>query len=462
VHGNTATGSGGGEASGGGIVLSDGQLVVTNSAIYENKATAVSGQQALGGGIEVSTQPTSLSLENVTLSDNGATSDSGSSFGGGIETSNVPVSLKHVTMTGNFTSGGQGGNLYVGNFSTITFEDSIVAEGSAASGPNCKGVTGAPVTHGVNLSDDSSCSLPAGSPIAAPGLEPLGDHGGSGGSTRPPMPGSPALDAAASCAGGGQDQRGQAGPIGPACDLGAAELGADLSASLTASASSVSAGRSFTYVEVLRNDGLDATTAALEFTPPAGSKVTFANSPGGTCVGTAPVVCSYATVAGGQSVGATIVVTAPATGPMTATSRASGPLPDPNAANNTATATTNVRDTTKPLLSGLSGKLSRTKGGTIHYRLSENASLAIRLDRVVKGHRKGGRCTSAKRGKKCTRFVHVGTQRRGGKAGAHTLKLAALWGGKRPKRGKHRIAIVATDRSGNKAKAKALTVRVSR
>ena len=40
------------------------------------------------------------------------------------------------------------------------------------------------------------------------------------------MLGSPAIDAASTCVAGAKDQRGQAAPVGPKCDIGAAELGA--------------------------------------------------------------------------------------------------------------------------------------------------------------------------------------------------------------------------------------------
>jgi CSLREA domain-containing protein len=468
LHGNTANGAGG--ARGGGINLFEGKLTVTNSAIYDNKAAASGSDQGVGGALYMNGTATSAVIENSTIANNAATSGSGNTFGGGISSGNVPITLRHVTMTGNVAApGGQGGNIYANAPPDVVLEDSIVAGGAALSGANCKGPTGVPIKQGVNLSDDASCGVPAAS-VGDPKLEPLGDHGGVGGSTRPPLLDSPARDAAASCQAGGKDQRGQVAPVGPACDVGAAELGADLSASLSASASSVDAGESLAYVEVLRNNGLDAGEGSIEFTPPAGSTVTFVNSLAGSCAGTAPVVCSYGTLAAGQGVSATIVVTAPATGPMTAVARASGPVPDFDASNDTASVSTDVvpvvvppvEDKVAPVLTSLSGKLSRTKGGRLGYTLSEDASLSVRLDRVVKGRRKGGRCVSAKRGKRCTRYVRVGVRKVAGSAGAHTARLGALWSGKRPRKGRHRLTIVATDAAGNKVKAKTLTVQVSR
>src|SRR3954447_2000158 len=171
VHGNTATGAGNQRA--GAIDLFQGGLIVRRSALYDNEATASSTNQAAGGAVSIAAGADSATFETVTVANNRATSQNGSTFGGGISATGAPVTLRHVTMTGNAAStGGNGGNLYANDLGDIVLENSIVAGGSAQSGPNCRGSAGTPVSHGVNLSDDASCGLPAGNPIAPAKLEP--------------------------------------------------------------------------------------------------------------------------------------------------------------------------------------------------------------------------------------------------------------------------------------------------
>ncbi len=456
---NALTGS---AAKGGGIYLLHGRLTVRDSTISANTANGSGGSQPSGGGIMAGSASASLTMENVTLADNHLTTTASASFGGGLSTATA-TTLKHVTFSGNSTApGGQGGNLYQDPSSgSTTLADSILAAGS---GENCAG--GALVKQGHNLADDASCALPAG-PI---GLVPLGDHGGPT-DTLPPTPGSPAVDTGSACPASGHDQRGQVAPTGSACDVGAAELGADMAASLTASAPAVAAGGSLTYVAAVRNDGLDGGQAMLEFTPPSGSAVTFVNSATGSCTGTKPVVCTFGTLAPGGGASATITVTAPARGPMTAFAHVSGSAPDPDATNDLATSVTIVTgpgpplpDTTPPSLNGLLvlGSLSARKGGKLRYTLSEDAKLTLRLDRLVRGRPRGSRCTSAKTGKKCTRVVKVGTQTLRGKGGAVTAKLRAKWSGRKPRPGRHRLTITAIDAAGNAAKPRSIAVRVTR
>src|SRR3954453_20839222 len=423
VHGNTATGPS--NQFGGGIDVFQGGLIVRHSAIYGNKVIATSNDKALGGGVFLNGTAMSATFDTVTIANNSATSDTGATFGGGVSSGDVPLTLRHVTMVGN-----TGGNVFSNDLSKVELENSVLAEPHV--NPNCKGVSNAPVSHGVNLADDSSCSLPAGSPAGPAKLAALGDHGGPNGDTAPPMPGSPALDVATACPTTGTDQRGQTAPTGAGCDLGAAELGADLSSVLTASAASVDAGDSVTYIALLGNNGLDPSSGSLEFTPPAGGTVKFVSALGGSCAGSATVVCSHGALAAGESFAATIVVKAPASGPIVATARVSGPVADFDASNNAAGVTTAVvpappppdtSDKTRPILGGLRlvGKLSRKKGGKLRSVLSENARLTIRLGRL-------------------------GTQKRSGKAGEHTLKLSGRWGKKRPRRGRrYKLAVVATD-----------------
>lgn len=147
-------------------------------------------------------------------------------FGGGIY-SRGNVTLINSTVTDNSAvSGGSGVHNQIGP-GEIRSTNSIVAANGVE---NC---SGAFVSNGHNLSDDTTC-FPATETdlVAAVLLAPLADNGGPT-STHLPLAGSPAIDAgdAAACPiadqrGAFRPQDGDQPPDGFAnCDIGAVEVG---------------------------------------------------------------------------------------------------------------------------------------------------------------------------------------------------------------------------------------------
>jgi hypothetical protein len=204
VSNSTLSGNSGGD---GGGIYNGGTLTVSNSTLSGNSASD-------GGGISNSG---TLTVSNSTLSGN-----SGSFEGGGIATSGThSVTLTNVTLTANrassIFSGPRGGGLYAssgspvlhntliaGNFKSGTTRDDVY--GALNSGGDYNligdgiGMTG--VSDGVNGNLVGSASSPID-----PLLGPLQDNGGPT-KTRALLAGSPALNAGDAAFVGTADQRG--------------------------------------------------------------------------------------------------------------------------------------------------------------------------------------------------------------------------------------------------------------
>ena len=118
---------------------------------------------------------------------------------------------------------------------------------------------------------------------------------------------------------------------------------ADLAVSKIASASSILAGSPLTYTLVVTNYGpLTGTNARLTDTLPANVTFSSAVTTQGTCSGTAIVTCALGTLNSGAVATVTLVVTPTTTGVAANTALVAADQPDPDPANNTATATTAV------------------------------------------------------------------------------------------------------------------------
>ena len=97
----------------------------------------------------------------------------------------------------------------------------------------------------------------------------------------------------------------------------------------------------------------------------------------------------------------------------------------------------------------------RAKGSTVSYKLSENATVAFTVQRRVKGHKKGKKCSTArpkhgKRGKRCTTFKAVkGSFSRASTAGSNSFHFTGHVGGKKLKPGRYRMSGAPTDAAGN-------------
>ncbi len=191
-------------ASGGGI---DAQtLTLTRTLVYNNRASATGGGDAAGAGLRV----TDGTLVNSTLTGNTA-----------------PVSLAASGGTVTFSNDSiDGGIVTLVAGTTLVFQNTIVEGGCA----DLSGSGFMTVADDYNLDAADTCQM-SGSDLRGidPMLQGLEPHGGAR-LTRAPLIGSPVIDAgnpAIPGSGGGAcetpDQRGETRPQGPRCDIGAFE-----------------------------------------------------------------------------------------------------------------------------------------------------------------------------------------------------------------------------------------------
>jgi hypothetical protein len=149
-----------------------------------------------------------LSINNSTLSNNSA--DIG---GGGVYAEYGSAAISGSTIAGN--GAGEGGGLL--NFwGELHVVNTIIADSS--SGGDCVSPGGLD-SNIATLVEDGGCDAALSDD---PLLAPLGNYGGST-QTHMLLHGSPALDAGDSAACLATDQRGNARPVGAACDIGAYE-----------------------------------------------------------------------------------------------------------------------------------------------------------------------------------------------------------------------------------------------
>jgi predicted outer membrane repeat protein len=179
----------------GGAISSSGSLEIIRSTISGNSAGS------LGGGI-YSANSGKLTLTNSTLSGNSA-----ALYGGAIYHTS-PLTLIHSTLSANHASN-KGGGIYNDFASALTLKSSIVAGNTAPDSPDFFGLWTA-----------SPFNLTGGDPL----LSSLGNYGGPT-QTMPPLPGSPALDAA-DAESLATDQRGFSRVLASGPDIGAVEAAA--------------------------------------------------------------------------------------------------------------------------------------------------------------------------------------------------------------------------------------------
>jgi hypothetical protein len=258
LRGNTSSGSGGAISTAGDGSGTGSWLALTNCALTDNQA-ADSGGGILNNGW-------SLTVTGCTLSGNRAAT------GGGIRNGAGNLFITDTTVAGNSAEGNGGGivsynyfwhhydydrgsNLYVTNstFAGNTAGDvggafftydndalTLVAQNVTISGNSAGTAGGGVAGGGVALRDsivagNSSATDPNISVFSLhnnghnlididPQLFPLGNYGGPT-PTMPPLPGSPAIDAAGNPSDApATDQRGLPRISGPAMDIGAVEI----------------------------------------------------------------------------------------------------------------------------------------------------------------------------------------------------------------------------------------------
>lgn len=459
IDGNRATGSVAG------LRIGAGQVNMTRSAVTGNLA-ATSSTQTLGGGIAVMTAG-SLTLNATTVAGNRIQSSGSSAWGGGIYSAG-PLVMRHVTLTGNSvqtaSAANYGGNLYLGQNVQGTVRDSIIVDGTTSSGQarNCMLGTGATLNvTGKNVYEPLgiySCEFPAANVAGtSTALTTLGDHGGTG-RTAVPLTNSVAVDAASGCPDDGLDQRGVKAPSGDACDIGAAELAADLRVELTSAPGPVVPGSAVFQTAVLTNDGFDtATGTTLSIDPPSGLSILAVSS--GACddAGT----CLLGTLSPGMSRTVSFTAAAPASGSLITTVTGRSDAPDPSPENAVASIATEVLGA--PVITKLRaiGKLRSGQPGRIGLTLTRDATVRIVISRLDKGRRKGGKCrTGLKKGKRCQIVKRVGLLTARLKAGPGTLPLPRRLGGRKLVPGRYRLVATATSSEGLEAKAVRTTVKV--
>jgi CSLREA domain-containing protein len=205
---NTSTVSGnsvGGFGGGGGIYIAGGTVTVNDSAVSGNSASS-------GGGI--------FNFGTLTLTSSTVSSNTVAASGGGIHNGGGTVTLDSSTISSNMLGSSGGGISF--NTGTLTLRNTIVANNQGA---QCAVFAGSLTSAGHNMSSDGTCGLTGAGdqPNTDPQLGPLADNGGPT-QTHALLPGSPAIDAGSGdCPPPATDQRGVTRPQVAACDIGAVE-----------------------------------------------------------------------------------------------------------------------------------------------------------------------------------------------------------------------------------------------
>lgn len=229
---------------GGAVSISSASVTIQNSTLIRNvSVTSLAGNATLENGGAVHTETDSyadtsligpgadtVTLSNVTFSDNTALRGGAVylATGWGLTANNLTFAANgsiNEVVDGETLTTQEGGGLYLASGSTANFSNTIIANNSATTGPDC---FGAFTSTGDNLlSSDAGCTRSGDTSdtiSATPGIAPtaLANYP----SLIPVhtlLQGSPALDGgnAATCT--TTDQRGINRPIGTVCDIGAIE-----------------------------------------------------------------------------------------------------------------------------------------------------------------------------------------------------------------------------------------------
>jgi CSLREA domain-containing protein len=460
VTGGLLPGNGGGIRNAGNLLL-EGATVTGNRAFglggglddegtaFVDGSTVAGNQGGLGGGLHVGG---TAYIQNSTISGNLAGGYGATGHGGGIDGSGgTALQVQSSTVTGNqsFNAALSGGGISSAPFAAV--DNTIIANnvahtedqtGGAAS--NCDG----PVdTHGHNLSDTSDCGLDSqsdqhGVPVS---LGPLADNGGWT-DTVAILPGSAAVDTGAGCPIG--DQRGVSRPRGQSCDIGAYELAAPLVSTVAASSVAFSTATlngavNPSYHQARAWFEYGRTTAYGSQTPPrflAGNSGVPVTEP---LSGLRQGVEYHFRLVAMTYDGLTI----------------SG-----------ADQTFTTSDRTDPVLTLLRvgpGLFHRKNGATFSFTLSENATVTLRFDHVLRGVRRGKRCVKITRRNRhhrpCARYLPVaGSVVLAAAEGKNSTHFDARVGQKLLIFGAYRLRATPKDAVGNVGKTVLAAFRVLR
>ncbi len=224
----------GGSAELGGAILANGTGTGNSVQLILNACTLSNNTGDFGGGIFSNGQSgnVDLTLNSCTIANNNIVFDGGGIFSDGGFGGSATLTLNSCTFSNNSANNG-GGIFNIGDSgdAVLILNNSILAGNTATgSGPDLWDSNPDSTTTiiGTNIisSLEGQDSLSMGTLnliIAAPLLAPLGNHGGPT-ATMPPLPGSPAINAAGINNPGGTDQRGLLRLVGGNLDVGAVEI----------------------------------------------------------------------------------------------------------------------------------------------------------------------------------------------------------------------------------------------
>ena len=106
----------------------------------------------------------------------------------------------------------------------------------------------------------------------------------------------------------------------------------------------------------------------------------------------------------------------------------------------------------------------RKTGTTIRYRLSEAATMRLRIERIRRGRRVGRRCVRPRRRlrnrRRCNRYRHAGTLVRESRPGLNRVRFTGRVGRRALKAGRYRLVMRAIDAGGKRSRVKRLRFRV--
>ena len=457
----------GGQTPGdGGGIRNRGELHLLRDAVLDNRA------QGSGGGIENGGSATILQslLANNQATNGGGLHGGASNFrmatitgnvaggpgvtghGGGIDgTAPGGLLLGDSTLTNNasFNSALTGGGIedapYANPINSILAGNRSYKEDQSTSAlSNCAD----PVSSGgSNLSDGTDCGLDQpgdqqGAPVL---LGPLADNGGPT-DTEAVLPGSLALDHGFCTE--PLDQRGVSRPRGSACDIGAYEFAPPLASTTAAT----SVGFTTATMTGTVDPSLRETTAWFEY----GRTAEYGSTTFVRVVGAGNGQVSFTEPLAGLRQGATYhyrLVAANAEGRTLGVDQ-----------------TFTTMDRAKPvltLLRVLPGLFHRKNGATFSFTLSENATVTLGFDHVLRGVRRGKRCVKItrrnRRHRPCTRYLPVlGSIVLNAAEGKNSIHFDAKVDEKLLTFGAYRLRATPKDAAGNVGKTALAAFRVLR
>jgi uncharacterized repeat protein (TIGR01451 family) len=349
---NRAVGNSG---SGGGGLGNKGTAEVIDSLIANNRVTLPDGNPTGSGGGIVNGDSGTLTVRRSSIVGNQANDAAA------INTHTTPnTHILNSTVSGNSTTGSAPNVILTGTaYLTHTTIASNTGSGLGYPGVNvnaygvliayhtynCTTWTNSVLTAVASLSSGGGC--PSGFIANAdPLLEPLALNGGET-PNHALKPGSPALEAVASC-GANEDQRGVSRPQGQACDIGAFEMNAtNLAVSKSVTPTNPQTGDVLTYTIFVTNlSSVNAELVVLTDTISGAASFGGVVDAGGfTLASSTPSQAVFTSTVLNANTSVTIVFTATATqgGLVTNTVTVTSGRPDSDLSDNTAQVTTTVQ-----------------------------------------------------------------------------------------------------------------------